>query len=48
MNQQGRYQGCEHQNAETARSAFGSSKYKTLLAFVGGTMMGSTRNNDNQ
>ena len=45
IKQQGQYLGPENQNVETANSAFGSSIYKTLLAFVGDTMVGSARNN---
>ena len=48
QNRHGQHQGSENQNAETANVAFGSSKYKTLLAFVSGAMVGSTRSNDNQ
>ena len=48
QNRHGKHQGSENQNEETANVAFGLSKYKTLLAFVSGAMVGSTRSNDNQ
>ena len=47
-NQDGQHQGSENQNEETANVAFGSSKYKTLLAFVSGAMVGSTISNEDQ
>ena len=42
QNQREQHQGSENQNEETANVAFGSSKYKTLLAFVSGAMVGSS------
>ena len=46
LNQHGQHQGSKNQNAKTANVVFGSSKYKTLLAFVSGAMVGSTTSND--
>ncbi len=46
INLQGQHQGSKKQNAEIV--AFGLSKYKTLLTFVGSAMVGRTRSNDNQ
>ncbi len=45
LNHQGQHQGSENQNAATT-DTFGSSKYKTLLAFVSGAMVGNSTNND--
>ncbi len=45
-NQDGQHQGSENQNEETVNVAFGSSKYKTLLAFVSGAIVGNSTNND--
>ena len=48
LNPNNQFQVSENQNAETANVAFGSSKYKTLLAFISGAMVGHSANNDDQ
>ena len=45
LNHQGQHQGSENQNAATNNN-FGSSKYKTLLAFVSGAIVGNSTKND--
>lgn len=46
-NQQGHYQGSDKLNENTANFVFGLQKYKTLLSFVRGAIVGNMSSNDN-